>query len=60
MLQLRKQIFPDFLPLVIPEILVVEHDMNTGDESVVEGAHSIGGEKEDATIVLIMSLSAQS
>ena len=46
--QLVEEDLPDLPSVAFAEIGVIEGNMDTGDESVVEGANAIGCQEEDA------------
>ena len=49
--QLVEEVLPDFASVVFAEFAVIERNMDTGNESVVEGANAIGCQEEDALTI---------
>ena len=50
--QFIEKILPDLTSVIFSEFGVVESNMDTGDESVVEGADAVSCQKENALTIL--------
>jgi hypothetical protein len=47
--------FPDLHPGRMRERLEVERDVDTREESFIEGFYAVGGEEEDASVIFNVS-----